>query len=140
VLGVDDDTAMSQAALALVVGFGAAIVGAGVGAFLTRRNERASSADRLLAEAINDLVAAIAEVTGGSGQDAMNRYASATARVALHGSPEVVEAFYEFQKDANTGTTDGRQRLMAALQVARCDLGHKRIDNEAHLRALLFGS
>jgi hypothetical protein len=60
--------------------------------------------------------------------------------LALHGSPEVVEAFYEFQQDANTGTADGRQRLMAALQVARRDLGHKPVDEEAHLRVLLFGS
>jgi hypothetical protein len=112
-----------------------AVIAAGVGAYLTRRNDRAGHTDRLLAEALNDMVAAIAEVAGGAGPEAQARYASATSRIALHASPAVVAAFRAFQEDATTYTSDGRARLMEALldgglatraQGPREQAGHRR--------------
>lgn len=81
---------------------------------------------------------AIANVAGGAGPEAQRQYASATSRVALHGSPEVVAAFRRFQDDATTTTEDGRARLLAALRVARAELGH-RVAAEEDLAVLLFG-
>jgi hypothetical protein len=121
-----------------VLAIAAVALGAGLGAYLARRNERASHIDRLLAEALNDVVAAIADVAGGEGSPAQARYASAVSRIALHASPEVVSAFRAFQDHATTYTTDGRTRLVEALQLARADLGHKPAAPD-DLQTLLFG-
>ena len=86
----------------------AGILGVIVGAMLARRNARKGHADTLLCDALDDLISAIAEVAAGD-KAAQPRYASAVSRVALHGSPKVVEAFRAFQEDANTGTQDGRR-------------------------------
>lgn len=115
----------------------AGLTGVIIGAYLARRNERRAHADRLLAEALNDLVAAIADVAAGD-QSAQRRYASATSRVALHGSAELVDALRGFQVDATTGTDDGRQRFLAAVQAARQTLGRPAVDDAA-ARILLFG-
>jgi hypothetical protein len=124
----------ATALVALIVGFGGVILGA----LLTRRNERRLRADDLLAQALNDAVAAISEVAGGSG-DARALYASAVSRVALHAPPDVVESWRRFQDDATTTTEDGRTRLVAAIQSARTQLGHDPVP-DADLHILLFGS
>jgi hypothetical protein len=95
----------------LVVGFG----GVGLGALLTRRNERRSRAEGLLTQALNDAVAAIAEVASGGGDEAQAHYASASARIALHGPPEVVEPWRRFQDEGTTNTEQGRACMMAAV-------------------------
>jgi hypothetical protein len=77
------------AVIALAVGFG----GVGLGALLTRRNERRSHAGGLLTQALNDAVAAIADVAAGGGSDTPAHYASASARIALRGPREVVEPY-----------------------------------------------
>jgi hypothetical protein len=123
------------AVIALAVGFG----GVGLGALLTRRNEQQSRAENLLTQALNDAVAAIAEVASGGGPDAQAHYASASARIALHGPPEVVEAWRRFQDEGNTVTNDGRTQMVGAVQAARKALGHRTI-SDADLRVLLFGS
>ena len=82
----------------------AGILGVIVGAMLARRNARKGHADTLLCDALDDLISAIAEAAGDKA--AQPRYASAVSRVALHGSPKVVEAFRAFQEDANTGTQE----------------------------------
>ncbi len=115
----------------------AGIAGVVIGAFLSRRNARRDHADKLLADALNDLVAAIAEVANGD-SSAQRRYAAATSRIALHGSPELVDAFHAFQLDANTGTEDGRHRLIEAVQAARHELGRRALD-EAIAAVMLFG-
>lgn len=125
---------IAAALIALVVGFGGVILGA----LLTRRNDRRARADVLLVEALNDAVAAIAEVAGGGGPDALIRYASAVSRVALHAPPEVAEAWRRFQDDATTGTLAGRARLLAAIQAARHQLGHGSV-SDVDLAVLLFG-
>jgi hypothetical protein len=56
------------AVIALIVGFG----GVGLGALLARRNEKRSSSERLLTQALNDGVAAIAEIAAGGGADAQS--------------------------------------------------------------------
>lgn len=122
------------ALIALVVGFG----GVGLGALLTRRNERRSRAEGLLTQALNDPVAAIAEIAAGGGKDAQAHYASASARIALHGPPEVVEPWRRFQDEGNTNTERGRACMMAAVQAARKALGHGAV-SDADLRVLLFG-
>lgn len=126
-------------ALTALITFGAGVGGVLLGGFLARRNEKQAQGDRLLVEALNDAVTAIAEVAGGGGGAAQNRYASATSRIALHASPEVVARFRQFQDDATTATADGRARLIAALQEARRELGHGRVGDD-DLYVLLFGS
>jgi hypothetical protein len=59
------DCATVTAVIALAVGFG----GVGLGGLLTRRNERRSHAEGLLTQALNDAVAAIADVAVGGGSD-----------------------------------------------------------------------
>jgi hypothetical protein len=108
------------AVIALIVGFGGVVLGA----LLTRHNDRKSRADDLLAQAVNDAVAAIAEVAQDTSPAARARYASAVSRIALHAPPEIVEAWRRFQNDATTVTEDGRVRLVAAIQAARGQLGH----------------
>jgi hypothetical protein len=123
------------AVIAVVVGLGGVVLGA----LLARHNERRSRADDLLTQALNDAVAAIAEVANGGGSDALAHYASATARVALHGPPEVVESWRLFQDEGTTNTESGRVRLVFAVQAARTTLGHQPA-SDADLRMLLFGS
>jgi hypothetical protein len=122
----------AAALFALIVGFGGVVLGA----LLTRRNEKQSRADDLLAQALNEAVAAIAEIANGA--DAQAPYASALARIALHAPPEVVEAWRRFQDDATTITDDGRARLVTALQAARSQLGHDSV-SDADLHVLMFG-
>jgi hypothetical protein len=118
----------------LVVG----VVGVVVGGLLARRNEKKAQGERLLVEALNDAATAIAEVAGGEGRSAQNRYASAVSRIALHASPSVVAEFREFQNDATTSTADGRVRLINAIQAARRELGHGDA-NDQDIAVLLFG-
>jgi hypothetical protein len=112
--------------------------GVTLGALLNRQNERRARADRLLVDALNDAVGAIAEVADSRGARGQSRYASAISRIGLHGSPSAVKAFRRFQDDAETGTQDGRSRLLDAVQVARRELGQAPVDN-ADLAILLFG-
>jgi hypothetical protein len=121
------------ALVAVAVGFG----GVALGALLGRRNEHRSRSDALLVDALNDAVAAIAEAAVGT-EGAQQRYASAVSRIGLHAPPEVVRAFRAFQDDATTLTQDGRDRLVAAFQVARQRLGHGEVSG-LDLRVLLFG-
>jgi hypothetical protein len=57
----------------------------------------------------------------------------------LHGSPELIATFADWQREATTFTDDGRSRLVAALQASRRELSRPRIDEDA-ARVLLFGS
>jgi len=123
---------------ALIAAF-AGLAGIMTGARLTREHARRAQAERLLVEALNDAVAAIASVAGGAGQDAQRLYAAAVSRIALHGSPSVVAAFRRFQDDATTTTDEGRARLLSAVHAARGELGHASASNE-DLTILLFGS
>jgi hypothetical protein len=95
------------------------LVGAVLGAWLARRNEKHATADRLLLDTLSAVVDAIAAVATGAGDSAQQRYASAMSRLALHASPEVVAAFRRFGDDATTATADGRERFLAAVQAAR---------------------
>jgi hypothetical protein len=116
----------------------AGVGGVTLGALLNRQNERRARADLLLVDALNDAVAAIAEVAHSRGASGQSRYASATSRIGLHGSPSVVRAFRRFQDDAETGTQDGRSRLLDAIHVAREELGQAPVD-DADLAILVFG-
>lgn len=116
---------------------GAGVVGVALGAWLARRNEKRAATERLMVEAVNDVVDGVAGVAQGV-PNAQARYASALARVALHGSPEVAKAFSHHQEDATTITPEGRHRLVAALQAARQDLGHEPLD-ERDIAVLLYG-
>jgi ElaB/YqjD/DUF883 family membrane-anchored ribosome-binding protein len=124
-----------SATLAIV----AAALGVVLGAHLARRNERAGSSDRLLAEALDEVVSSIADVASGQGASARAQYASAVSRIALHASPAVVHSFRCFQDHATTYTQEGRERLLEALQLARRDLGHEPAASD-DLRALRFGA
>lgn len=75
----------------------------------------------------------------GGGSGAQAHYASASARIALHGPREVVEPWCCFQDEGNTNTEDGRARLVDAVEAARKALGHETV-SEDDLRVLLFGS
>jgi hypothetical protein len=117
--------------------FIAGVAGVTLGAWLARRNEKRAATERLLVEAINDVVDGIAGVAQ-SVPGARARYASALARVALHGSPDVVQAFRDHQEDATTMTPEGRRLLIEAVQQARVELGHQRLD-AGNVAVLLFG-
>ncbi len=122
-----------------LIAFAAALAGVVAGAALARHNERRAHAGRLLTDALDDLVVAIANVVGGAGREARRAYAAANARIVLHGSPAVVDAFRALQVDPTTGTEDGRMRLLAAFQEARRELGRPPVDPKA-ASVLLFGS
>lgn len=122
-----------------VITFAVGLGGVALGAWLSRRNQKRSANDRLLVEAINDVVGAIAEVANGATGEAQWRYASAVSRIALHAPPEVVGAFRRFQDDATTATPEGRALLIAAVQVARQALGHQEVV-DGDLEILLFGA
>jgi hypothetical protein len=126
----------AAALIALAVGFGGVLLGAA----LTRRNDRRSHADALLAEAANDAIRAIAGVASSNSTDAeaLPRYASAVSRVAMHATPSVVAAWRSFQDSATTETAEGRARMVAAIQATRVQLGHGSA-SDADLHVLLFG-
>jgi hypothetical protein len=126
-------------AITAFITFAAGLGGVILGGLLSRRNERQAHGERLLVEALNDAVTAIADVAGGEGKTAQNRYASATSRIALHASPEVIAKFRDFQNDPTTATKDGRARLIAAIQAARRELGHGQADDD-DMAVLLFGN
>lgn len=123
--------------MSVAASIAAGLLGVVVGGLLARRNARRDHADQLLAETLNDLVAAIADVAAGD-DEAQRRYASAVSRIVLHGSPTLIAAFEAFQRDATTETEDGRRRLIAAVQSARHELGRDRVDEQA-AGVLLFG-
>ena len=123
------------ALIALVVGLGGVLLGA----LLTRNNERRSRGDDLLAQAVNDAIDATADaVRPRPPADARARYASAVARIALHGAPPVVETWRRFQDNATTATDDGRTRMVAAVESVRAQLGHGSVA-ASDLHVLLFG-
>ena len=113
------------------------VIGVSLGAWLTRQRDKHATDERLLVEALNDMVGGIADVANGVA-GAQARYASALSRVVLHGSPKIVDALSTFQDDATTTTLQGRRTLVAALQQARSELGHLEIPDE-HAMKLLFG-
>jgi len=111
--------------------------GVALGAWLAQRNEKQATTERLLVEAISDVVDGIAGVAQGL-PGAQADYAAALARVALHGSPELVRTFARHQEDATTVTAEGCHRLVTAMQRARQELGRRGLD-ERDLEMLLFG-
>jgi hypothetical protein len=123
---------------ALIVGLVGVALGSLLTALLTRRNERRSRGDDLLAQAANDAIDAISQVARRTSPDAQARYASAVSRVAMHGTPQVVKAWRSFQDDATTETEDGRARMVTAIQSTREQLGHGSA-SDADLHVLLFG-
>lgn len=84
---------VAVALITLAVG----LVGVILGGLLARRNEKRAQGERLLVEALNDAMTAIAEVAGGEGKPAQNRYASAMSRIALHASPRVIRSSASFK-------------------------------------------
>jgi hypothetical protein len=126
----------TAALIALAVGFGGVLFGA----WLTRRNDRHARTDELLASAANDAVRAISHVATSKSTDAgaLADYAAAIGRIAMHGRPPVVAAWRIFQNEATTETTDGRNRLVAAVQATRVQLGHGSA-SDSDLHVLLFG-
>lgn len=102
-----------------------------------RRNEKRAQGERLLVEALNDAVSAIADVAGGD-ETAQRRYASAASRIALHSPPSVLTEFRIFQDEGTTITREGQERLVAAVQAARRELGHRKA-SDIDLAVLLFG-
>lgn len=122
----------------LIVTVLAALGGVALGAFLTRRNERRATGERLLAEALDDIVGGINDAANEM-PGAQARYASGMSRLALHGGADLADSFREWQDIANTGTEEGRLALAEAVQQARRSLGRERLDEES-LHALLFGA
>lgn len=123
-----------------IVSFLVGTVGVVLGARLTRQNEKVATSERLLLEAINDALSAIAKTANSKGKDtgAKADYASAMSRIGFHASPPVIAAFRRFQDDATTVTLDGQARLLTALNLARKALGQDEV-SESDLAVLLFG-
>ena len=131
-------TVRSVSVSQIVIPAAAGLLGVASAAYLARRNEKRARAERLLVEAMSDMVSAIAEVAVTRDPAAQARYASASSRIALHGSPAIVAAFRRFNDDATTATEEGRVRLLQAFTVARRDLGAG-VADERDLAVLLFG-
>lgn len=123
--------------ITVAVGVAATLGGIALGGVLTRRNERRAQGERLLVEAFNDAVSAIAKVSMGD-QAAASGYLSAVTRIGLHSPPTVLEKFRDFQMDPTVETADGQARLIAAIQAARTELGYEQV-KDADLAGLLFG-
>jgi hypothetical protein len=126
--------------IALVAGgLAAAALGAVLSPLLTGRNERRAQRVRLHVAALNDALDAFA-LAGNSGNSpaAKAQYASAFARIAVHGSPALTAACQRFQANADTGTPAGCEALAAVVKAARAELGYERIDDDA-ISTLLFG-
>jgi hypothetical protein len=122
----------------VIVSAATGLVGVLVGALLSHRNARREQADRLLADALDSVVTAVADVAAGD-HTAQRRYAAAVSRIVLHGSPGLAEAFRSFQLDATTGTSDGRRRFIVAVDAARRELGRRPLPDDV-AEVLLFGS
>lgn len=121
-----------------IVASSSALVGVLLGAWVTRRNDKRAATDRLLVETLNEIVGGISDSASGV-PGAQARYATAMAQLALHGSPEVVRAFRQFQDLGETISNEGREILAQALFAARKELGRNAIDaDDAYV--LLFGS
>jgi hypothetical protein len=92
-----------------------------------------------LTQALNDAVAAIAEAASGGGPNAQAHYASASARIALHGPPEVVDAWRRFQDEGNTVTDEEAGPIKAdfdrAASKVEANLGKAGIPVPAHAEA-----
>ena len=125
---------MQELVATVLVGLG----GIALGAALARRNYKQAATERLLVEALNDVGGAIADVANDV-PGAQARYASALARIALHGSPRVVAAFKRFQENPTTVTSDGRTLLIDAMHEARRSLKQDEIADD-DMATLLFGS
>lgn len=121
----------------LVVSMLAVLGGVVLGALLTRRHDKQATMERLLVEALNDVVGAIADAANGV-PGAGARYASGMSRLALHGDAEVVRAFARFQEITNTGSKEGRDALVAAIHEARQRLKLGELRDE-EVSTLLFG-
>jgi hypothetical protein len=126
------------AAVTTLVSAGALLAGVGLGGLLARRNEKRAQSERLLVEALNDAMTAIAHVAAGDEPAAQGRYASAVSRIALHAPPTVLSEFRRFQEVGNTTAPEGRTRLIAAIQSARSELRHGRAEND-DIAYLIFG-
>ena len=120
-----------------LITFAVGLGGVLLGGFLASRNEKKARTERLLVEALNDAVTAIAEVAGGDSRG-QQLYASAASRIALHASPELVAEFRRFQDCGSTVGADGQHRLVAVLQAARAELGLDEASTE-DIAVLLFG-
>ncbi len=120
-----------------MIASGAALIGVIFGALLNRRNEKQAEADRLLVSALNDAMIAIAEAAQGGNREAMSRYASAMARIALYASPTLVTAFCRFQDEANTVTAEGRRLLIDVVLAVRHELG-KQPTERSDIEKLVF--
>jgi hypothetical protein len=124
-------------ATAAIVGLAGVALGTLLTALLTRRNQRQSKLDELLAQAVNDAIDAIAQVASGH-QGAQTRYASAVSRIALHGSAQVVATWRLFQNEATSESLDGRRRLVTAVQAVRQQLGNGHATTD-DMHVLMFG-
>lgn len=123
--------------LTALTGVLAGVGGIVLGGFLSRRNERRAQGERLLVEAFNDAVSAIAEVSMGN-EAAATGYLSAVTRIGLHSPPPVLKKFRDFQMDPTVETANGQARLIDAIQAARKELGYEQVQ-DADLAGLLFG-
>jgi hypothetical protein len=122
----------------LVATFVVGLAGVSLGALLARRNEKRAASERLLADALNDVVGGVADEANGM-TGAQARYASGMARMALHGSPRVVSALAQWQREATTTTPRGKRLLATAVIEARRELRHGEAEDD-DLSLLLFGT
>ena len=100
---VDSARECGGGVIALAVGFGGVVLGAR----LTRRVDRRSRADDLLARALSDAVAAISDVAAGTVPNAMGSYGSAVAGHRSTRSARGRASLAMLQDDATTATEDG---------------------------------
>ncbi len=128
---------MSIALATAIIASASALIGVLLGGVLSGRNEKRAATERLFVEALNDVVNAFGDKAKAPSADADARYGGAVSRLALHGSPKIVQAFSHFKDD--THTAQGRRAFIDILQEARKELGLPHASDD-DLATVLFGA
>ncbi|MGA8271739.1 MAG: hypothetical protein WB919_09295 [Candidatus Sulfotelmatobacter sp.] len=116
--------------------FIAAIVGAFLGAFLTRRTERFKHLQELRSAAYADFIRGVA--TAAQQQGGMALVADARGRIAIYGGESVVHSLAEFiALGVQTQNTEGMIAFAELCMAMRAETGRRRVPFE-EIRQLLF--
>jgi hypothetical protein len=133
------------AALIGVGGVGLSVIGVLVSVRLTRRGNQELEARRhrseVVAAALADVFAAMAESSFGDQRQAMLLFAHAKARLVTYAPGEVVDAVLAFDRAGASGTNPAGQRAITALaRHAREAAGVEEGIPDEDALELLFGS
>jgi hypothetical protein len=128
---------MSTGVMSALIGSGAALAVVLCNALAQRRLEVRRRRDELVAAAISDVFAALAQSAFGATEQANERYTRAKAQLITYGSPEVITALTAFMQ-AGANTLNGQRAIVELARWARKASGEKRAIATDDAIALLF--